>query len=75
MEIQSKELKLIALEVNQFENRHFNNIKGTFLHVQLNNIPIQGTQSNFVQAKKLSERWHRHFRLDRQIQKWYFCEF
>ena len=38
-EILSKELKSTALEFNQFENRHTNNINWTFLHVQLINIP------------------------------------
>ena len=40
MEILSRELKPIALEIIQFENRHTNNINWTFLHVQLINIPI-----------------------------------
>ena len=40
MEILSKELQPIALQTNQFENRHTNNNNSTFLHAQLINIPI-----------------------------------
>ena len=39
-EILSKEFKPTALEINQFENRHTNNVNWTFLHVQLINIPV-----------------------------------
>ena len=49
--ILSKELYPIALEINQYENRHTNNIIWTFWHVQLINIPIQRTQSNFPSEK------------------------
>ena len=36
----SKEFKPIALDINQFESRHTNNINWIFLYVQLINIPI-----------------------------------
>ena len=47
IKILSEKFQPIALENIQFENWHTNDIKWTFLHVQLINIPIQGTQSNF----------------------------
>ena len=40
MEILSKEFKPIALENNQFEDWHTDNINWPFLHGQLINIPI-----------------------------------
>ena len=40
MEILSKEMKPVALEINQFGNWHIKNINWTFLHVQFINILI-----------------------------------
>ena len=52
MEILLEELEPIAAEINQLESRHTNNIDWTFLHVQLLNIPIWGTQIEFVPSKR-----------------------
>ena len=61
MEILSKELKAIALEINQFVKIDIMTTLIEPFYVELINIPIKGTQSETVSSKKHAKRCHRQF--------------
>ena len=62
METLSTKFEPNVLEINQLEHRHTKEINWTFLHIQLMNIPIKGTELEFVPSEKHSKRRHCQFR-------------
>ena len=59
----SEAFKPITLEKYEFKNRQNNITNWVFEHVQLINIPIQGTQSENVPAEKHLKVYHGQFRI------------
>ena len=62
MELLSKEVKLIASEIYEFDNRRNLNTNQTFLHLQPIKNPFWETQSAVVSCKKRLEVYQRQFR-------------
>ena len=69
MEALTKEIKPIALEINQFENRHTKNKILTFLLFQPTFIPIWVTHSDKFQPRSIQKDVTVSSEFDTRIQR------